>query len=183
MCYFILTSLYSLGLKRHILVDCLILAMLYTLRILGGAAVIHISLSLWLLAFSVFFFLSLAFMKRYAELALQTSSMKKQIHGRGYETTDAPLIQCMGITAGYASVLVLALYLNSEVVVALYRAPEFVWGAVPIILYWISWMWIQTHRGNMNDDPLVFAIKDKVSLLSGALFAIVLIIGATGWQW
>jgi len=181
--YFILTSLYSLGLKRIVLVDCLILAMLYTLRIVSGAAVIHLSLSFWLLAFSVFLFLSLAFVKRYAELALQSSTGKQKTHGRGYETADASIIQSMGITSGYASVLVLALYLNSAAVLVLYRTPEFVWGAVPIMLFWISWIWLQAHRGKMHDDPLIFAIKNKVSLWSGATFMLVLAIGTVGWPW
>jgi len=89
----------------------------------------------------------------------------------------------MGITSGYAAVLVLALYLNSEAVVRLYRIPEFVWGAVPVMLFWVSWMWMQAHRGKMHDDPLVFAIKEKASLLAGAAFATVLAIGTVGKPW
>ena len=181
--YFILTAFYSFGLKRLMLVDCLALAMLYTLRIVAGAAAVNHSLSFWLLAFSVFLFLSLAFVKRYAELEIQLLSGKEKIHGRGYFTTDAPLIQTMGITSGYVSVLVLALYLNSDVVVKLYKTPEVVWAAVPVMLFWISWMWIQAHRGEMHDDPLIFAIKDKASLFAGLLFAAILAIGAVGWQW
>lgn len=181
--YFVLTGAYSWGLKRLMLVDCLALAMLYTLRIIAGAAAANHSLSFWLLAFSVFLFLSLAFVKRYAELEIQELSGKEKVHGRGYFTSDAPLIQTMGITSGYASVLVLALYLNSDAVVILYKTPEFVWGAVPIMLFWISWMWMQAHRGNMHDDPLVFAVKDKASLFAGLLFAAVLATGAMGWSW
>jgi len=179
--YFALTSLYSLGLKRLMLIDCLALAMLYTLRIVAGASAVNHSLSFWLLAFSVFLFLSLAFVKRYAELEIQLLEGKEKIHGRGYFTTDAPLIQTMGITSGYASVLVLALYLNSDAVVKLYKTPEVVWGTVPVMLFWVSWMWMQAHRGKMHDDPLVFAIKDKSSLLAGLIFSAVLIIGAMDW--
>jgi 4-hydroxybenzoate polyprenyltransferase/phosphoserine phosphatase len=181
--YFVLTCAYSLSLKRLMLVDCLTLALLYTFRIIAGAMAVGHSLSFWLLAFSVFLFLSLAFVKRYAELGVQLLSGKEKIHGRGYHTADAPLIQTMGIASGYASVLVLALYLNSDAVVTLYRVPEFVWGAVPVMLFWISWMWMQAHRGKMHDDPLVFAVKDKTSLLAGMAFAGVVAMGAVGWPW
>jgi 4-hydroxybenzoate polyprenyltransferase len=181
--YFVLTCAYSLGLKRLVLLDCLALAMLYTIRIIAGAAAAGLPLSFWLLAFSVFLFLSLAFVKRYAELEVQILQGRHKTHGRGYTTSDAPLVQTLGVTSGYAAVLVLALYLNSDAVVKLYRTPEVVWGAVPVMLFWVSWMWMQAHRGNMHDDPLVFALKDRASLFAGLVFAIVLAIGARGWAW
>lgn len=181
--YFVLTCAYSWGLKRLILVDCLTLAMLYTLRIVAGAAAAGMVLSFWLLAFSVFLFLSLAFVKRYAELQVQILNAKEKVHGRGYYTSDAPLVQMLGITSGYTAVLVLALYLNSDAVVLLYRTPELVWGAVPVMLFWVSWIWMRAHRGEMHDDPLIFAVKDKASLLAGAAFAAVLAIGTVGWPW
>lgn len=181
--YFVLTCIYSLILKRLLLLDCLTLAMLYTLRIIAGAAAAHNTLSFWLLAFAVFLFLSLAFVKRYAELEIQLLSGQNKVHGRGYYTTDAPLIQSLGVTSGYASVLVLALYLNSEAVIKLYQAPEIIWGTVPVLLFWISWMWMQAHRGKMHDDPLVFTITDKASLLAGAIFAVIVVLGSTGWSW
>ena len=179
--YFVLTCAYSLALKRKVLVDCLTLAMLYTLRIVAGAAAASTPLSFWLLAFSVFLFLSLAFVKRYAELEIQLLSGKQKVHGRGYFTTDAPLVQSLGVTAGYASVLVLALYLNSEAVVLLYKTPQLVWGTVPVMLFWISWMWMRAHRGEMHDDPLVFAVRDRASLLAGIAFALVLVSGSIDW--
>lgn len=181
--YFALTCGYSWWLKRLMLIDCLTLALLYTLRIIAGAAAVGHDLSFWLLAFSVFLFLSLAFVKRYAELEVQLLSGKEKIHGRGYHTTDAPLIQTMGIVAGYSSVLVLALYLNSDAVLKLYAAPEFVWGAVPVMLFWVSWMWMQAHRGKMHDDPLVFAVKDRASLSAGTAFAAILVAGTVGVSW
>jgi len=181
--YFLVTCAYSWGIKRLVLLDCLALAMLYTLRIIAGAAAAGLTMSFWLLAFSTFLFLSLAFVKRYAELALQRFSGKERTHGRGYLTSDAPLIQTLGIASGYASVLVLALYINSDAVVKIYRVPEYIWGAVPIMLFWVSWMWMQAHRGNMHDDPLVFAVKDKTSLLCGLAFAMVVLIGTVGWTW
>lgn len=162
------------------LIDCMTLAFLYTLRIIAGAAAVSQSLSFWLLAFSVFLFLSLAFVKRYAELEVLVLSGKEKIQGRGYYTTDAPLIQTMGIVSGYGSVLVLALYLNSDAVMKLYSAPQIIWLGVPVMLFWISWMWMQAHRGQMHDDPLVFAVKDKVSLTAGFVFAAVLAAGTVG---
>ncbi len=181
LCYLVLTCCYSWFLKRFILLDCLTLAVLYTLRIVAGAAAVGMSLSFWLLAFSVFLFLSLAFVKRYAELEVQLQEGREKVHGRGYLTSDASLLQNLGISAGYASALVLSLYLNSEQVLLLYKTPEFVWGAVLVLLYWISWMWMQAHRGLMHDDPLVFAIKDKTSLIAGALFLLVLLLGTVNW--
>ena len=181
--YFVLTCAYSWRLKSLMLVDCLTLAMLYTLRIVAGAAAISMELSFWLLAFSVFLFLSLAFVKRYAELEVQLLQGKKKAHGRGYYTSDASLLQTMGITSGYAAVLVLAFYLNSNAVISIYKTPEIIWGTVPVMLFWISWMWMKAHRGEMHDDPLVFAVKDKASLLAGVTFATILAMGAVGWSW
>jgi 4-hydroxybenzoate polyprenyltransferase len=181
--YFALTCAYSFGLKRLIIIDCLVLAMLYTLRIIAGAQAADIPLSFWLLAFSVFLFLSLAFVKRYAELEAQALVGNDTAHGRGYRINDAPLLQSLGITSGYASVLVLALYLNSEAVLRLYSAPAFMWCAVPVMLFWISWVWMCAHRGQMHDDPLLFAVRDKASLLAGLAFALVLVIGSLGWAW
>jgi 4-hydroxybenzoate polyprenyltransferase/phosphoserine phosphatase len=181
--YFALTCAYSWVLKRLMLIDCLTLALLYTLRIIAGAAAVGHGLSFWLLAFSVFLFLSLAFVKRYAELEVQLLSGKEKIHGRGYHIADASLIQTMGIVAGYSSVLVLALYLNSDAVLKLYAAPELIWGAVPVMLFWVSWMWMQAHRGKMHDDPLVFAVKDRASLGAAAIFAAILVAGSVGVPW
>ena len=181
--YFALTCAYSWVLKRLMLIDCLTLALLYTLRIIAGASAVGHDLSFWLLAFSVFLFLSLAFVKRYAELVDQLLSGMEKIHGRGYHIADASLIQTMGIVAGYSSVLVLALYLNSDAVLKLYAAPELIWGAVPVMLFWISWMWMQAHRGKMHDDPLVFAVKDRASLGAAATFAAILVAGTVGIPW
>lgn len=179
--YFLVTCAYSMGVKRLIVVDCLTLALLYTLRIVAGAAAVGLSMSFWLLAFSVFLFLSLAFVKRYAELEVQILRGKKKVLGRGYYTTDAPLVQGMGLASGYAAALVLALYLNSEAVTRLYRTPEVIWGAVPVLLFWVNWMWVKAHRGQMHDDPLVFAMKDRASLVAGVVFALVLLVGTVGW--
>lgn len=178
--YFLLTCAYSLWLKRLALIDCLTLTTLYTLRIIAGAAAVAISLSFWLLAFSVFIFLSLAFVKRYAELQVQVQAGNCHAHGRGYTVTDAPLVQTLGITAGYVAVLVLALYLQGETVVTLYAQPELIWFAVPLMLFWVSWVWMKAHRGEMHDDPIVFAIKDKASLAVAALIAISFLLATKG---
>jgi 4-hydroxybenzoate polyprenyltransferase len=176
--YFVLTCIYSVKLKQLVLVDCMTLAILYTLRIVAGAAAVASAMSFWLLAFSVFLFLSLAFIKRFAELQVQLLQGKHKAHGRGYFTDDAPLIQMLGIASGFMSVLVLALYLNSPDVQLLYAQPEWVWGNVPVMVFWVSWLWLRAHRGEMHDDPLIFAVKDKVSLVSGVLFAGFLLLGS-----
>lgn len=183
ICYLVITCLYSWFLKRLILLDCITLAMLYTLRIIAGAAAMGMGLSFWLLSFSAFLFLSLAFVKRYAEIEVQLLEGRNKVHGRGYLTSDAPLLQTLGVSAGFSAALVLSLYLNSPEIQVLYATPEIIWGAVLVLLYWISWMWMQAHRGLMHDDPLVFAIKDKSSLLAGAVFLLVLWLGTVSMPW
>lgn len=184
--YFVVTCVYSWALKRILLVDCLTLAMLYTLRIVAGSAAIANVMSFWLIAFSVFLFLSLAFVKRYAELEelmVAGEVGKDTLHGRGYTVRDAPLIQTMGVVSGYAAVLVLALYLNSDEVLLLYPSHEIIWGAVPIMLFWISWMWFQANRGHMDDDPLIYAVKDRTSIAAGLCFGLLLAAGSLSWSW
>lgn len=170
--YLTLTSAYTFLLKTYAILDCLTLASLYTLRILAGAAAITIPVSFWLLAFSVFLFLSLAFIKRHAELKVQQKLGNTRAHGRGYETSDAPLIQILGVASGYASVLVLAFYLQNESVVAMYQQPEAIWFAVPLMLYWVSYVWLKAHRGEMHDDPIVFAAKNMNSLVVAILLGV-----------
>jgi 4-hydroxybenzoate polyprenyltransferase/phosphoserine phosphatase len=167
--YFALTCAYSWGLKRVVLVDCLTLAALYTIRVVAGGAAVNVVPSFWLLTFSIFLFFSLAFLKRYTELQVQQGSGHEHAPGRGYATSDAALLQLLGVTSGYASVLVLALYLNSDTVVQLYQTPHLLWGAVPLTLLWVSWVWMQAHRGQMHDDPVVFAVRDPFSLVIGFL--------------
>jgi 4-hydroxybenzoate polyprenyltransferase len=178
--YFILTFAYSLVLKRVLLVDCLTLASLYTLRIIAGAVTASLSLSFWLLAFSVFIFLSLALVKRYAELAVQALEGKSVAHGRGYLTSDASLLQTLGVSSGYISVLVIALYLQSKDVAPLYEQPIAIWFMLPIHLFWVSWVWLKAARGEMHDDPIVFAVKDKASLIVATLTIIVIVFATHG---
>lgn len=179
--YFAITSAYSLVLKRIALLDCLTLALLYTLRVAAGGAAANVPLSHWLLAFSVFLFLSLAFVKRYAELLAQPPAPGAPLHGRGYHAGDDRLVAALGLGSGLGSVLVLTLYLGSEAVVRLYRTPQCIWATVPVLLYWICRMWAKARRGEMHDDPLVFAVRDKASLVAGLLFAGALAAGTAVW--
>jgi 4-hydroxybenzoate polyprenyltransferase/phosphoserine phosphatase len=172
--YYVATLAYSFGLKKVVMVDVLALAGLYTIRIVAGAAATAIPLSFWLLMFAIFIFLSLAIVKRYAELYVMREQGKLSAKGRGYQVDDISLLQSLGASSGYLSILVLALYLNSPDVAKMYHQPKLVWALVPIMLYWISRIWMQTHRGQMHDDPLVYALKDRVSLLTGAAAAVVL---------
>ncbi|MDB3882443.1 UbiA family prenyltransferase [Amylibacter sp.] len=180
--YLFLTATYSFSLKRLVLVDCLTLATLYTMRIIAGAAAVSVSLSFWLLAFSIFIFLSLALVKRYAELLVQSQEGENSVHGRGYLVTDAPLLQALGVSSGYISTLVIALYLRSENVMSLYAEPLAIWLLIPILLFWVSWVWLKSSRGEMHDDPIVFAAKDKTSLSVAAITALVFIYAAIGFD-
>lgn len=180
--YLFLTVTYSFSLKRLVIVDCLTLATLYTMRIIAGAAAVSITLSFWLLAFSIFIFLSLALVKRYAELLVQAREGKNSAHGRGYLVTDAPLLQALGGSSGYISTLVIALYLRSEDVMSMYAQPLAIWLLIPILLFWISWVWLKSSRGEMHDDPIVFAAKDRTSLSVAVITAFVFLYAAIGFD-
>lgn len=179
--YYLTTLAYSLFLKRRIVIDICILAGLYTFRIIAGGAATGISLSVWLLAFSVFFFLSLAAVKRQAELVDGVANGNVKAHGRGYTTADLPIVANMAISSGYVSVLVMALYLNSPVVSELYATPALLWGICLVLLYWLSRIVMLTHRGRMHDDPVVFAVKDHVSLICFAVIFVFAVLGARSW--
>lgn len=161
--YYLMTLAYSLYLKRVVMVDVVTLAGLYTIRIIGGAAAIQSGLSFWLLAFSMFIFLSLAMLKRYTELATLLANGHDKASGRGYQVDDLPLIQSLGASSGYCAVLVFALYINSPESLELYSHPQVLWLICPMLLYWISRAWVKAHRGGMDDDPVVFAVTDRVS--------------------
>ncbi|KAF1008020.1 MAG: Decaprenyl-phosphate phosphoribosyltransferase [Luteibacter sp.] len=171
--YYVLTTAYSVRLKRIMMLDVVVLAGLYTTRILAGTAAIHSKPSFWLLAFSMFIFLSLAMVKRYVELLTLQSAGKVQASGRGYDVDDIPLIQSMGSASGYMAVLVLALYVESTASLSLYRHPHYLWMLCPLLLYWISRTWAIAHRGVMHDDPVVFAVMDKTSRILGVIAAVI----------
>jgi 4-hydroxybenzoate polyprenyltransferase len=170
--YYALTCAYSFGLKSLVMIDALTLAGLYTLRIIAGAAAVAVPLSFWLLIFSVFLFLSLAFVKRFAELDALRRQQRLQAAGRGYHVEDLSILQSLGTAAGYLSVLVLALYINSPEIKALYSQPKVIWTLCVLMLYWISRVWMIAQRGLMHDDPVVFALKDRQSVAIGLLAAI-----------
>ncbi|EEA00963.1 UbiA prenyltransferase [Burkholderia sp. H160] len=167
--YYVLTMAYSLLLKRRVILDVVVLAMLYTARIIAGTAAFRMTLTFWLLAFSMFLFLSLALVKRYAELHATRAAGGAKARGRGYVADDLPMISSLGAASGYLSVLVLALYIQDSKTTHLYSHPQVIWLACPLLLYWISRTWLITHRGLMHDDPVVFAAKDRTSLLVVAL--------------
>jgi 4-hydroxybenzoate polyprenyltransferase len=176
--YFIVAAAYSFSLKKEALLDVFTLASLYTLRIIEGGLAAGVSLSVWLLAFSMFLFLSLAFIKRYAELVIMRRVDGDHAKARSYELSDAELLVSTGTASGYAAVLVLSLYIASGSVKVLYSTHEVLWLVCPLLLYWIGYLWMVAHRGNMYHDPLVFAVRDRTSrilillMLAAALIAI-----------
>lgn len=169
--YFLMTLAYSFRLKKQVIVDVMMLAGLYTMRIIAGAAATTITPSFWLLAFSMFIFLSLAMVKRYSELLITLQANKKESAGRGYSVEDLPVLMAIGVSSGLGSVLILALYINSPETSQMYPNTMWLWLIPPIILYWTSRMWMKAHRGQVDDDPVVFAAKDWQSLTVIALSA------------
>lgn len=167
---------YSLALKRQPVIDVITLAGLYTLRIIAGAVALGLTLSFWIMAFSMFMFLSLALVKRYAELlqALVQGS-ESIVGGRGYYPGDRDMIASLGTAAGYVAVMVLALYINDSRAAMFYRHPQIIWFACPLLLLWISRVWLIAHRGHMNEDPVIFAVRDLGSLAIGALFVLIFV--------
>jgi len=163
--YYVVTWAYSLRLKRAALIDVMTLAGLYTIRIIAGSAAVLIAPSFWLLAFSIFLFLSLGIVKRYAELEDARQAGKAGGHGRGYGTEDLPLLMNLGTAAGYCAIVVMALYINSADSQALYKHAKPLWLICPLMLFWISRVWLLTTRGKMHDDPVIFALRDRASLL------------------
>jgi len=174
--YLVATTAYSLVLKRALLVDVICLAALYTLRLLGGTAATEIPLSFWLMAFAMFFFMSLALVKRYVELQHSTVTEKDRIAGRGYRPEDRDIVGQSGVASGFTAVVVLALYINSTAVQELYTYPWLIWPLVPIVLYIIIRVWILAHRKEMDDDPVVFLANDWRSQVMIAIGAILLFV-------
>jgi len=171
--YLLFTLAYSWKLKAAAIIDVLVLAGLYTLRVIGGGEATSTPLSFWLLAFSMFLFLSLALVKRYAELSRLVAAGVDQLARRGYQAADLETLAQFGSASGFVAVLVLALYINSGNILSLYSRPEVIWLLCPLLLYLISRAWLLARRGELDDDPLVFLLKDRRSqgliLLGGAL--------------
>jgi 4-hydroxybenzoate polyprenyltransferase len=174
--YAVTTLAYSLRLKRAVLVDVIVLSCLYTIRIIAGSAATGIAVSTWLASFSVFFFLSLAFVKRFAELENLRERGASSASGRGYNVADIEQLRSFGSASGYVSVAVLTLYIKNLDAAQLYHHTNRLWLLVPVVLLWLSRLWLQASRGQLDEDPVVYAITDKRSLLLGVLvLAIVLI--------
>jgi len=173
--YFALMTTYSTRLKSIVLLDALVLGCGYALRVVAGAFAVGILPSTRLVGFCIFLFFSLALVKRYGELALLRLRDGTAAHTRGYLSEDQEFILALGISCGAMSALVLALYLSSETAARLYSRSGFILVDCVLLLYWVSHMWLMAHRGRMTDDPLVFALKNRVSLI------LIVLMGLTAW--
>lgn len=174
--YIVVTLAYSLVLKREPLVDVITLGGLYTVRVLAGVVVLGARKSPWLLMFCLFLFLSLAIVKRCSELVVKLGEGKLSVSGRGYRVGDLGVMSALAAASGFGAVLIFSLYIAGPDVVALYRHPNYLWLVCPLLLYWISRLLLLASRGEMHDDPVVFAMTDRTSLLTG--LSVAAIIGA-----
>jgi 4-hydroxybenzoate polyprenyltransferase len=172
------TLTYSLVLKSTLVSDVLCLAGLYVLRVAAGGIAASIAISEWLLAFSVFFFLMLALTKRLTELGRLSAEQLATASGRAYRRDDQGMLNAMATSSGFISVLVLALYLRSEDASALYSAPDLLWLVCALLLFWVVRLLMLTHRGEMHYDPVVYALTDRVSLLTSGLVLAVMLTAA-----
>jgi len=179
--YFVGTVTYSLYFKRQLLLDVLVLAGLYTHRILSGGIATGIDISAWLLGFSMFLFLSLAFAKRYVEIAPLTEDSK--IKNRDYYRADLEMVGSMGTSSGYIAAMVFSLYVEIGSHRGAYREPVILWLAVPVLLYWISRIWVLTGRGQMVDDPVKFALRDRVSLACAGIIGVIAVVARWAPVW
>jgi len=174
--YLLLTQAYSLRLKAVVTLDVIVLACLYTLRIFAGAVAVAVPVSSWLLTFAIFLFLSLAYLKRYTELAQPSADPKKLLGGRGYAPADVEVVMMMGVAAAMVSILVLALFISNVSAVYAHGTPQLLSALCLILLYWLSRLWMMARRGEVAGDPIAFAITDRRSLALGALAAAVVIV-------
>ncbi len=172
--YLVITLAYSFRLKRMAMVDVLVIALLFTLRILAGMLLVSEKPSHWLLMFSIFFFLSLAFMKREVEFNVIRQTGRTTLSGRGYDLDDRLYVLCCGLSSGIASVVIFSLFITATIerTQLNYRTPELLWGVMGLLGYWILRMWMLTTRGLMNDDPILFAARDRTSILLGGACAL-----------
>ena len=176
--YLVATIAYSFWLKRKMMVDIVTLASLYTLRVIGGAAAVKMMPSEWIIAFSMFIFTSLALLKRYVELTGRIDASLPDPPDRNYRKTDVPMLGALAAGSGLNAVTVFALYISSDTVHRLYRHPLALWLICPILMYWIGRALIMAERRLIDDDPIKFALRDRVSLLAVALIAFIMIAAA-----
>jgi len=173
-CYLVLTTAYSFYLKRKMLVDVIALAILYTTRVIAGAAAVAVPLSAWLLVFSIFIFTTLALVKRYVELAGRIDAELPDPSNRDYRKSDLAVVGALAAGAAFNAVTVFALYISSDAVHHLYRRPDALWLICPILMYWLSRILMLAHRRALDDDPVLFALKDLNSLVAFGLIAEIL---------
>lgn len=174
--YFALTTAYTFFLKRKLLVDVVALASLYTIRVVAGAVAIDVFISQWLLGFSLFVFTTLALVKRYTELAMRLDQGLADPSNRNYKIGDLSIVAALAAAAGFNSVTVFALYVSSDAVHTLYRRPEVLWLFCPVLMYWIGRTILLAHRRQMHDDPIVFALSDRISYFTLAVAAVILLV-------
>lgn len=184
--YCLLSNLYSIRLKRLLLVDVFVLAGLYTLRIMAGGEAVDVMVTKWLLAFAIFLFVSLAFAKRYTELVMLQGAGERGAIGRNYRVEDLRIIESVGPASGYMAVLVLALYINDTTtsisgVLRYYPSPFFLWLLCPLLMYWITRIWFHARRGTLDDDPILFAIKDRISWMTAAIAVALVVAASVRW--
>ncbi len=180
--YFLATLIYSFRLKQVMMVDVIMLAGLYTLRIIAGAAAIPIIPSFWLMAFSMFIFMSLAIIKRYTELLWLRQEDIKRSAGRGYLATDIDIMAIFGASSALIAVLVFALYINSEDIQNQYVTPEVLWFICPLLLYLLSRIWLLASRGEVHDDPLTFVLRDRGSQITALLSVGLIYLAHLDWR-
>ena len=161
--YFALTTAYSLVLKRKMLIDAVALALLYAFRVVGGAVAINVAISEWLIAFSLFIFMALALVKRYIELSSLLDRSLPDPSNRNYKTGDLPIVAALAAASGFNAVTILTLYLSSDAVHSLYNHPQLLWLLCPVLMFWFGRVLLMAHRRLMHDDPIVFALRDRVS--------------------
>jgi 4-hydroxybenzoate polyprenyltransferase len=172
--YFVMTTAYSLFLKRKMIIDVVVLAMLYTVRVVAGGIAVNVEVSEWLLAFSMFIFTCLALVKRYVELASRQDSQLPDPSNRNYKLQDLPIIGALAAASGLNAITIFSLYISSPAVRDLYRHPQFLWLICPVLLYWVGRLLVLVQRRIVDDDPVLFALQDRVSYLAiGSMAAIV----------
>jgi len=176
--YLAITTAYSFGLKRVVVLDVMVLGALYTARVVAGAAAVDVPISRWFLAFAVFLFSSLAILKRMVEGLGLADREGERLGGRGWEVGDIPVLLGFGAACSVASALVYCLDITSEEVVRLYGRPDILWLGLPILLYWLGRVWLLANRGLVHEDPLLFALRDRVSWVVGAAMGVTLWLAA-----
>lgn len=177
--YLVLTLTYSLKIKQYIGMDVIALSSLYTIRIIAGAAILGVTVSFWLLSFSMFIFLSLAINKRCAELKSIEGTRKTRTTGRGYHVEDYLVLMSIGTSSAMLSILMFCFYINSNLLTDQYQQPTLLWLILPALCYWMMRMWIKTHRGEMHDDPIIFSLKDKGSIVTVGFMGLIAVLAQT----